>query len=98
MDDACNYRLSVEATHDVKRIYRYGYEMFGEHQADQYYQSLFEMFEKIGKNPTYYPLVDHIRKGYRRCSALSDAIYFRAADDGKVEIMRIIGNQDLRDH
>jgi toxin ParE1/3/4 len=88
-----SYRLSLEAKEDIKRIYLYGYEEFGEALADEYYQSLFNAFDKIAENPLHYQSVDHIRLGYRRYVVGGDSIFFRV-NNQFVEIMAIIGGQD----
>ena len=90
-----NYKISLEAKEDLRRIYHYGLKNWGEEQADKYYFAFFECFELIGKNPKMYQAVDYIRMGYRRCICGVDTIYFRISDDGMVEIMNIIGNQDI---
>ena len=90
-----SYNLSFEAKEDLRRIYRYGFENWGEEQADLYYFSLFECFDLIAEKPFMYQAVDHIRKGYRHCVCGSDTIYFRVNDDDIVEIMTIIGQQDI---
>ncbi len=41
-----------------------------------------------------YPAVDHIRVGYRRSVCGAHSIYYRIEGEG-VEIIRIIGRQDL---
>ena len=89
-----NYKLSLEAKEDLRRIYSYGFRNWGEEQADKYYFALFENFELIAKNPLMYQPVDHIRKGYRRIVSGVDTIYFRI-DKGSVEIMTVIGQQDI---
>ncbi len=88
-------RLSNLAKEDLRRIYYYGAEHFGEVQADNYFYAFFSMFEKIARNPFLYQSVDHIRPGYRRCPCGVDSIYYRI--EGKsVEIMAILGSQDLQ--
>ena len=89
-----NYKLSLEAKEDLRRIYYYGLKNWGEKQADKYYFAFFEHFELIAKNPHMYQPVDQIRKGYRRSVCGVDTIYFRI-DKGVVEIMTIIGQQDI---
>ncbi len=88
-----SYRLSSNAKEDLKRIYFYGFENFGEQQADLYYDEFFEAFERIAENPNLYPAIDNIRRGYRRCPCGSDSIYYRVQNDF-VEIMAIIGGQE----
>ena len=40
--------------------------------------------------------VDYIKEGYRRCPCGVDSIFFRILN-GEVEIMSIIGRQDLNE-
>ncbi len=89
------YRLSNVVKEDLIRIHHYRVEKYGMAQADQYFDSLFEYFEIISQRPFSFDSVDYIRKGYRRCVCGSDSIYFKIANDGVVEIMAIVGKQDL---
>ncbi len=86
------YRLSEAAKDDLIRIHQYGSKQFGEKQADKYFETFFNQFEKIANDPFLYPSVDHIRQGYRRCICGVDSIYFRVSS-GQTEIMRVIGRQ-----
>lgn len=90
-----NYRLSNAAKEDLIRIHQYGVDKFGLAQADEYFDSLFEYFEIISQRPFSFESVDYLRKGYRRCVCGSESIYYRIASDGIIEIMAIIGKQDL---
>lgn len=90
-----NYRLSNVAKEDLIRIHQYGVEKFGLAQADKYFDSLFEYFEIISQRPFSFESVDYLRKGYRRCVCGFESIYYKIANDGIVEIMAIIGKQDL---
>ncbi len=90
-----SYKLSLEAKEDLRRIYHYGFNHWGEEQADKYYFSFFECFELIAEKPYMYQAVDYIRKGYRHCVCGVDTIYFRVEDSGMVEIMSIIGQQEI---
>ena len=88
------YRLSNEAKKDLIRIHHYGVEKFGMAQADRYFDSFFEYFNIIAKQPFSFESVDYIKKGFRRCVCGSDSIYYRI-NNGIIEIMAIIGRQDL---
>lgn len=88
------YRLSNEAKENLIRIHRYGVEKFGMVQADKYFDSFFEYFDIIAQRPFSFESVDYIKKGYRRCVCGSDSIYYKIKDD-VVEIMAIVGKQDL---
>jgi len=56
----------------------------------------FERFELLAEQPYLYQAVDDIREGYRRSVCGVDSIYYRV-DGDTVEIMSIIGQQDLED-
>ncbi|QLE01833.1 type II toxin-antitoxin system RelE/ParE family toxin [Galbibacter sp. BG1] len=90
-----NYRISNEAKADLIRIHQFGVEKFGMKQADKYFNSFFDHFNKIAERPFSFESVDYIKKGYRRCVCGIDSIYFKI-NKGQIEIMAIIGRQDLR--
>lgn len=87
--------LSNEAKQDLIRIHHYGVEKFGMIQADKYFYSLFECFEIISQKPYAFEAVDNLKVGYRRCVFGSDSIYYRI-NENRIEIMAIIGKQDLK--
>ena len=89
------YKLSNEAKEDLIRIHHYGVNKFGMTQADKYFNTFFEYFDIIAKQPLAFESVDYIKNGYRRCVCGSDSIYFKINDD-IVEIMAIVGMQDLK--
>ncbi|SNR60106.1 toxin ParE1/3/4 [Lutibacter agarilyticus] len=92
-----NYRLSNTAKENLIRIHHYGIKTFGERQADKYFNSFFEYFDVISKNPYSFDSVDYIKIGYRKCVCGSDSIYFKINENDKVvEIMALIGRQDLK--
>jgi toxin ParE1/3/4 len=88
------YKLSIVAKEDLIRIHHYGVKQFGMKQADRYFESFFVHFELIAKNPQLFESVDFIKPGYRRCVCGVDSIFYKMNDD-VVEIMTIIGRQDL---
>ena len=90
------YKLSNEAKEDLIRIHQYGVRKFGMSQADKYYSSFFEYFNIIAQRPFSFESVDYIKAGYRRCVCGSDSIYYKVNGD-TVEIMAIVGMQDLKD-
>ena len=80
----------------MRRIYRHGVREYGNALADQYYDALFDRFEELAEQPYLYQEVDEIREGYRRSVCGVDSIYYRVEGD-TVEIMAILGQQDLDD-
>jgi len=89
------YKLSNDAKEDLIRIYRYGVKKFGEIQADKYFNSFFEYFDIIADRPFSFESVDYIKNGYRRCVCGVDSIYYKLNDNNIVEIIAIVGRQDL---
>lgn len=89
-----NYRLSNTSKEDLIRIHQYGVRKFGIKEADKYFNDFFNSFELISKQPYSFESVNYIKEGYRRCVSGSDSIYYRI-ENGIVEIMTIIGRQDL---
>lgn len=88
------YRLTDEAEEDLIRIHQWGVRTHGEEQADRYFAAFFERFEELAEQPLLYPVVDDIRKGYRRSVCGTDSIYYRIKGE-TVEIMAIFGQQDV---
>ncbi len=89
------YKLSNVAKEDLIRIHHYGIERFGIKRADLYFDSFFTYFDTIAQRPFSFEVVDFIKSGYRRCVCGSDTIYYKI-NDNAVEIMTIIGRQDLK--
>ena len=90
------YRLTEDAKDDLIRIYQRGLREFGGVKADAYFNAFFERFELLANQPLAYPAVEDIRVGYRRSVCGVDSIYYRVQGE-IVEIMAIIGQQDLDD-
>ena len=90
-----NYRLSESAKQDLIRIHHFGVEKFGIAQADKYFETFFDYFDIIAERPFAFESVDYIKSGYRRCVCGSDSIYYKI-NSGTVEIMAIVGMQDLK--
>ncbi len=88
------YRLSNEAKADLIRIHHYEVGKFGMAQADKYFDSFFDYFEILAQRPFSFESIDYIKEGYRRCVCGVDSIYYRV-ENGIVEIMAIVGRQDL---
>ncbi len=88
------YLFSNKAKSDLFRIFSYGVEHFGEQAATNYYDTLFECFDRISANPEQFQLVNEIRVGYRRAVCGKESIYFRQFGD-QVEVMRILKWQDV---
>ena len=86
-----SYLLSRAAEQDLVGI---ADEQFGVAQSDRYRDQLKKRFSSIAEQPSMYPTVNHIRKGYRRSVCGVHSVYYRIEGES-VEIMRILKNQDL---
>jgi toxin ParE1/3/4 len=76
------------------RIHHYGVKQFGIKQADKYFESFFVHVDIIAENPQSFEAVEFIKHGYRRCICGVVSIFYKTNED-VVEIMAIIGRQDL---
>jgi toxin ParE1/3/4 len=90
-----NYRLSKEAENDLRNIYIFGFQNFGEKQADNYFEAIFACFDRIARSPEHFPSAAPYREGYRYCVCGAYTIYFRKSEDQFCEIIRIIGRQNF---
>jgi toxin ParE1/3/4 len=87
------YELTQAAAADLEKLYEWGIDQFGLRAADAYYDALVDRFGEIADAPLLWPVIDHIRAGYRRSVCRVHAIYFCIEADG-VLIVRILGRQD----
>lgn len=87
-----NYKLSDTAELDLIRIYHWGFNRYGQPQADKYFAAFFDHFEQLAEQPLSHPVTD-VREGYRRSVCGADSVYYRVSN-GIVEVMAIIGAQD----
>lgn len=82
------YRLSPRAEADLERLYREGFDRFGEKQADLYALDLIRAFELLGENPGMARLRYEIEPPARVHAHRSHLIIYEEVDD-LVVILRI---------
>jgi len=90
-----SYKLAESAKEDLIQIYEYGFHKFGEQQADKYFERFFQYFDTIAQRPYSFESVDYIKLGYRKCPCGVDTIFYKINEDQIVEIMAIIGRQEI---
>jgi len=83
------YSLSQAAEEDVRKIYRYSLENFGETKAAAYLLSLDECFLILAGNPDVGKDVSYIRSGYYQFSHDRHAVFYKR-DDAGVFIVRVL--------
>lgn len=79
------YKLTVQAQSDIKAIYRYTVENFGEGQAEEYLGGLGYSFDLLTDNPKIGRAVDGKR---RRYVYREHVVYYRIIED-EILITRI---------
>ncbi|REG87757.1 type II toxin-antitoxin system RelE/ParE family toxin [Winogradskyella sediminis] len=90
------YKLTNEAKNDMIRFHHYVVKKFGMTLADKYFESFFGYFDIIAERPFSFESVDYIKKGYRRYVCEVDSIFYKV-NENIVEIMTIVGRQDLKE-
>ncbi|GLQ56813.1 type II toxin-antitoxin system RelE/ParE family toxin [Devosia nitrariae] len=83
-----NYRLTAQASRDLRGIYRKSAEQFGLAQADRYYDALFEAIRLLVDFPEAAPERDEIRPVVRAYPKGSHLIVYRVDSRG-IEIVRV---------
>ena len=53
-----SYRLSKLAEDDIRHIYRFDIDTFGQTRADIYFDALFDQFDKIAQAPAIYQAIE----------------------------------------
>lgn len=89
-----SYKLSLEAEEDIIRIFNYGFFRFGLKQANKYYDSLFESFDRIASNPFMFPEEIDFRGVDRFCVCGVDKIFYNV-EGLEIKIITIVGRQDF---
>ena len=88
-----NYRLSDAADRDLRLMFEYGLDSWGEHRARAFLERITNCLSDIAANPLLFPAVEAIRTGYRRRVFEGHSIYYRL-EGSDVVIARILGRQD----
>ena len=88
------YRLSDEAEHDVAEMYRRGFWKFGEHQADKFYNQLFDSLELLASFPETGRSADDIYPELRRIEFNPYVIFYVPRDYG-VYVLRLMRQSQI---
>ena len=86
------------AKKDIKGIWHYSYNNWGEKQADKYANELALAIKNLADNPNMGIAIDTIRKGYRIHAFKQHLVIYRLLPS-TVEVVRILGKtMDTRRH
>jgi toxin ParE1/3/4 len=84
------YLLSPAAQADPAEIWSYSFENWGAAQADRYVNGIRDACAELTGNPTRGRAVDDIRPGYRKLAVGSHVLFYRVADSGLIDVIRIL--------
>ncbi len=82
-------RIRPRAKHDLKAIWRYSFEHWGEAQADLYLRQLDAAIQSLREFPDIGEPSDHIRAGYRKLHVNRHLVFYRRIDQ-RIEIVRVL--------
>ena len=85
------YSLSREAANDLKDIWLYSIEHWGEVRGDVYYLSLLHAFERIARDEKWSKPLQGFEQQYRETIEGSHRIIFRKRSNMKIGIVRVLG-------
>ena len=88
------YDLSANAKDDLRNIYRFGLDRFGEAQADLYLAELLEYLIGLGLHPSSAPVIDELPRRPRRGVYKSNAVFYDYILAEPIRVRRILSAQD----
>lgn len=83
------YKLSVKAQADIKNIFRYSYQEFGQAQALKYRTNLEYCFQLLADTPEIGRKYDAIREGYQRHEHERHVVFYRKRNND-ILIVRVL--------
>ena len=90
--------IRPQARNDIKKIWRYTYNNWGEKQADSYAYAIGEAINVMPENPEIGNNIDNIRKGYRLYHFKHHLVIYRLSST-VIEIVRVLGeNMEIKLH
>lgn len=85
-----SYRISETAIKDLENIWIYTFKNWSVEQADRYYNLIIDEIEFLADNFMSGKSMDHIKTGYRASKVKSHMIFYRMAEDDKLEVIRVL--------
>lgn len=91
------YFFTQKAVKDISEIYEYTYRIWGENQADKYYEELISFCLMLAENPKIGKKYLDIDLNILGFLASKHIIFYRIINADKIEITRILGAEmDLK--
>ena len=88
------FRLSAEAEQDVAEMYRRGFWLFGERQADKFFNELFDLLDLIAQIPRSGRLAEDIYPDLRRAEFNPYVIFYLPRDYG-IYVLRLLKQSQI---
>ncbi|PIE41366.1 MAG: plasmid stabilization protein [Gammaproteobacteria bacterium] len=88
------YRLSEAAEQDLRDMYEFGFREFGELQADQFYNKLFDRIELMIDSPMLGKAADEIYPGLRRFEFTPYVVFYQIKDYG-IYVLRLLRQSQI---
>lgn len=93
------YALSPAARGDLEQIWDYTAARWDDDQAETYFRDIQRAIGQVARNPMIGRACDEVRPGYRKHSVGSHNLYYRVADAGAIDVVRILHQRmDLDRH
>ena len=89
------YQLTNDASDDLLKIFLYGFETFGEAQAEDYREDMRRCFQRLADNPRLGRKADEVAPGARRHEHGRHVIFYDEQPYG-VLILAIIHERSIR--
>nr|WP_294931637.1 type II toxin-antitoxin system RelE/ParE family toxin [uncultured Flavobacterium sp.] len=95
-----NYKISIEATYDLEKIWLYTFENWSVEQADRYLNLIFDEIEYLCLKPNSGKGFSHVREGYLRTKVKSHLIFYKInTKENELQIIRILHQMmDIENH
>lgn len=84
------YLLSPAAQQDLNGIWDYTVQTWGVGQAERYVLSIRDACMAVAEGRTRGKAIDDIRQGYRKLAVGSHALFYRTAETGEIDVIRIL--------
>jgi len=84
------YRISAKALEDIDKIWLYTLENWSLNQANNYYRLIYQEIDFIVEDFKSGKDIGEIKSGYRQFRVNSHLIIYQKAEDGIVEIVRVL--------
>lgn len=98
MPENSKYKLTLLAENDIKEIWYYSVNRWGEKQAEKYIRQLEKRFEWLATNPESGIKRDDVKVGYCSYYEEKQTIFYRIVNDGIVVIGVPHQNEDVTRH